>query len=287
MSDHVSTCFAGKTALIYGAARGIGRAAALEFARRGARIAAADIDLATAGETAEMIRTAGRDAIALRCDVTSDVSVREAAVGAESAFGDVDIVVNNVGGILSGNPEDIPIPEWERMLSLNLLSVVRSNAVFLPRMIARGHGHIVNTASFAGLYPYATNRMPYVAAKAGVIALSESLALYLLPQGVRVSCLCPGPVMTGVMEGMKSWTPRLPMRGPGSNLTLKTAEEVAVTLADGMEAGRILIPTDEAVWETIRAHAVDPDAFIHEKIETFANGDEGRPIVPAALMRRV
>lgn len=287
MSDDASTRFAGTTALIYGAAKGIGRAVALEFARRGARIAAADIDLAAVGETAEMIRATGGEAIALGCDVTSDVSVREAAVAAESAFGDVDIVVNIVGGILSGAPEDIPIPEWERMLSLNLLSVVRSNAVFLPKMIARGHGHIVNTASFAGLYPYATNRMPYVAAKAGVVALTESLALHLLPQGVRVSCLCPGPVMTGVMEGMKSWTPQLPMRGPGSNLTLKTAEEVAVTLADGMEAGRILIPTDEAVWETIRAHAADPDAFLREKIETFASGDDGRPIVPAALMRRV
>jgi short-subunit dehydrogenase len=104
-----------------------------------------------------------------------------------------DIVMNNVGAIMNGNPEDVPIGEWERIISLNLMSVVRSNAVWLPKLLARGRGHIVNTASFAGLFPYATSRMPYVVSKAGVIALSESLALYLHPQGIRVSCLCPGP----------------------------------------------------------------------------------------------
>ena len=114
--------------------------------------------------------------------------------------------MNNVGVILSGNPEDIPLAEWQRIVNLNLFSAVRSLEVFLPKMIARRSGYIVNTASFAGLYPYAANRIPYVASKAAVIAMSESLALHLLPQGVRVSCLCPGPVMTRVMEGMKTWS---------------------------------------------------------------------------------
>jgi len=275
--------FDGKTALIYGAAKGIGRAAALEFARRGAQVAIADIDKPGADETAAAIAAAGGKAVGLRCDVTSDLSVREAAVAAEIALGDVDIVMNNVGGILHGNPEDIPIGEWERILSLNLMSAVRSNAVFLPRMIARGSGHIVNTASFAGLYPFATTRMPYVAAKAAVVALSESLAVYLHPKGIRVSCLCPGPVMTGVMEGMKTWSANVVMRGPGSSLTIKTVEEVAATLADGMRDGRVLIPTHQEVWETLRRHAQDPDAFIAEKVGEFARGDHGRPqFKPAA-----
>lgn len=272
--------FEGKTALVYGAAKGIGRAVAQEFARRGARLAIADIDAASAGETAAAIVAGGGEAVGLRCDVMADTSVLEAAVSAERALGDIDIVVNNVGAILSGNPEDIPIAEWERILSLNLLSVVRSNAVFLPRMIARGSGHIVNTASFAGLYPYAANRMPYVASKAGVIALSESLALYLLPQGIRVSCLCPGPVLTNVMDGMKTWSRNVEMRGPGSHLALKTADEVAATLADGMAKGRILISSHEELWQTLQEHAADPDAFVRRKVEQFAAGDRGNPSVP-------
>lgn len=274
--------FDGRTALIYGAAKGIGRAAALEFACRGARVAIADIDKAGADETAAAIVASGGKAVGLRCDVTSDLSVREAAVAAEVALGDIDIVMNNVGGILHGNPEDIPVGEWERILSLNLLSAVRSNAVFLPRMIARGSGHIVNTASFAGLYPFATTRMPYVAAKAAVVALSESLAVYLHPKGIRVSCLCPGPVMTGVLEGMKTWSANVVMRGPGAGLKIKTVEEVATILADGMRDGRVLIPTHEEAWDTLQRHARDPDAFIAEKIEEVARGDYGRPQLPAS-----
>lgn len=276
--------FAGKTALIYGAAKGIGRAVALEFARRGAAVAVADIDLPGAQETAALIEAAGIRACALRCDVTNDASVREVAVAAEMALGDPDIVMNNVGGILHGNPEDIPISEWQRILDLNLLPVVRSNAVFLPRMIARGHGHIVNTASFAGLYPFASTRMPYVAAKAAVVALSESMALYLEPQGVRVSCLLPGPIMTNVMEGMKTWTANLDMRGPGSHLDLMGVEALAKKLADAMEEGRILIPSHDEAFETLRQRAADPDRFIRDQIARFAAGDLGKPRIPADLL---
>lgn len=273
--------FVGKTALIYGAAKGIGRAVALEFARRGAAVAVADIDRNEAAQTAAQIEAIGGHSLAVFCDVTSSASVREAAVKAEIQFGEIDIVMNNVGAILNGNPEDIPLEEWERILSLNLLSVVRSNAVFLPKMLARGAGHIVNVGSFAGLYPFAASRMPYVAAKAGVIALTESMGLYLHPKGVRVSCLCPGPVATGVMDSMKTWSSDVVMRGPGSALPIKTPEQVAVTLADGMRDGRILIPTHDEVWDTLRAHAQAPDAFIQQKIDEFERGDTGRPrLVP-------
>ena len=269
--------FANKRALIFGGAKGIGRAIALEFAKRGAQIAVADIDQASAEETALAIVAAGGRARSFHCDVSSDESVRATAEAAESALGEIDIVVNNVGVILSGNPEDIPIEGWQRVINLNLFPVIRSNAVLLPKLIARGSGHIVNTASFAGLYPYAANRMPYVASKAAVIALSESLALYLQPQGIRVSCFCPGPVMTGVMQGMKTWSDNVAMRGPGTQFKLMTADEAAVVLADGMSAGRVIIPTHEAVWEVIREHAASPDAFIDKKIEEFASGNSGLP----------
>ena len=275
------TTFKGRAALIYGAAKGIGRAAALEFARRGSRVAIADIDVDSARETARLIEEAGGTATAFHCDVISYASVRDTGVDAETTLGQIDIVMNNVGGILHGNPEDIPISEWQRMWDLNLMSIVRSNAVFLPKMIARGSGFIVNTASFAGLYPFATTRMPYVAAKSAVVALSESLALYLQPQGIRVSCLCPGPVMTGVLESMKSWSENVVMRGPGSNLTVKFVEDVARTLADGMEAGRVIIPSHDEVWETLARHWADPNVFIQSKLDEFERGDFGRPSLPA------
>ena len=113
--------FEGKSALIYGAAHGIGRAVALEFARRGARVAIADLDAAGAEQAAAEIAAAGGNATGLACDVSRGESVRDAAAEAERRIGAIEIVMNNVGAILSGNPEDIPIAEWQRILDLNLL----------------------------------------------------------------------------------------------------------------------------------------------------------------------
>ncbi len=276
--------FNGKTALLYGGGKGIGRAVALEFSRRGARLAIADLDLDAAQQSADL---AGRDAIALHCNVLSDDSVRAAADAAEATLGPIDIVMNNVGGMLNGHPEDVPFAEWQRMMDLNYFAAVRSLTYFMPKMIARGSGHIINTASFAGLYPYAASRIPYAAAKAAVIAMTESLAIYLKPLGVNVSCLIPGPVMTGVLDSMTSWTPDAPMRGPGSQLELKLPEEVAITLADGIVAGKVLIPSDETVWKIVQDWADDPEGFIQSKIDAFARGDSGRPVVPEALQQKL
>jgi NAD(P)-dependent dehydrogenase (short-subunit alcohol dehydrogenase family) len=271
------SAFENKTALIFGAAQGIGRAVALEFARRGARIAIADINVAGAEEAAASVAAAGGRATALACDVSSEQSVRDAARHAEDCLGPLDILMNNVGVILNGNPEDIPTSEWRRIMDLNFFAAIHGIQVVSPKMIERGSGYIVNTASFAGLYPYAANRIPYVAAKAAVVAMSESLALYLRPKGVRVSCFCPGPVATAVMSNMKTWSANVAFRGPGSQYEVITAETAATLLADGMADGRVVIPTDPKVWEVMRRHAASPDAFIQEKIDEFARGEYGKP----------
>ncbi len=284
MTASQNSPFKGNVALIYGGGKGIGRAVAQEFGRRGARVAVADIHLDAAEEAAALI---GSGAIALKCDVLSEDSVRETADSAEAALGEIHIVMNNVGGMLNGHPEDIPLKEWQRMMDINYFAAVRGVQHFLPKMLARGSGHIVNTASFAGLYPYAASRIPYAAAKAAVIAMSESLAVYLEPQGVRVSCLMPGPVMTGVLDTMTSWTQDCPMRGPGAELDLKLVEEVAATLADGMRDGKILIPTDPKAWEIIARWADSPDAFIKSKIDDFAQGKTGRPNIPDAVKAKM
>jgi NAD(P)-dependent dehydrogenase (short-subunit alcohol dehydrogenase family) len=130
---------------------------------------------------------------------------------------------------------------------------------------------------FAGLYPYATNRIPYAASKAALISMSENLAVYLLPKGIRVSCLCPGPTMTTSTVGMKPWSESVIMRGPGRNLPVKSQEHAAKVLADGMCAGRIIIPTHEEGLETFARRGASPDRFIEEKIQEFASGNPGFP----------
>lgn len=278
-----SPTFDRKTALVFGGAKGIGECVVREWARRGSRVAIADIDGVAAQAIAAGIRADGGEAIGLRADVLSSDSIAAAIAASGAEFGPVEILMNNVGGMLNGHPEDVPLREWQRMMELNYFAAVRAIEQVLPGMLTAGRGHIVCTASFAGLYPYAASRVPYAAAKAAVISLAQNLAVYGEPKGVRVSCLIPGPVMTGVLDTMTSWTPDCPMRGPGSDTTLMLPEDVARVLADGMEAGRILIPSDDAAFEIVRRWAANPDAFIRAKIGEFAGGDSGRPSVPDAL----
>lgn len=284
MTGAASAPFEGANALIFGGAKGIGRAVALEWARRGASLAIADIDEAAADATAREIAAAGGRALSVRADVLSLESMESAVETVEGELGQIDIVMNNVGAILNGHPLDIPMAEWHRIFELNYFAIVRSNTIFLPKMLGRGSGHIVNTASFAGLYPYAAGRIPYASAKAAVISLSENLALIAEPEGVRVCCLIPGPTMTTIADGMKNLTPGLPMYAGGSETTLILPEQLAVTLADGMRDGRVLIPADEVVWAIVRRHAANPDKFLHEKIAAFTGGDYGSPTIPEDII---
>ena len=281
----MSSPFANNAALVIGGGKNIGSAVVQEFARRGARVAVADRDGEAAEETAALVRDMGGDACALVCDVTSEDSVQSAIDAAEHQLGPLHIVMNNAGILSGGNPEDIPVAAWQQMMDVNFFGMVRAIEAVLPRMIARGTGHIVNTASFAGLYPFASSRIHYAASKAAIVSMSENLALYLIPKGIRVSCLCPGPVMTTSVQGMKHYTEDYTMRAPGSHLTVKSQAETARILADGMEDGRIIIPTHEELWETLRQRTASPDAFIRAKNAEFEAGDSGKPQVPEEMLR--
>ena len=275
--------FAGANALIFGGAKGIGKCVALEWARRGARVAVADLAEAAAAETAAEIEAEGGKAVAIAANVLSDESIAVAAGKAEAALGEIDILMNNVGGMLNGHPEDIPIAEWQRIMEINYFAAARGVSHFLPKFLARGKGHIVSTASFAGMFPYAASRVPYGAAKAAVISMSQNLAVYCEPLGVRVSCLIPGPVMTQVMDSCTEWTQGCELRAPGKETTLMLPEDVARVLSDGMRDGRILIPSDPVVFDIVRRWAENPDSFIRAKIAEFASGDRGNPQVPDAI----
>lgn len=279
-----SNPFDGRVALVIGGGRNIGAAISREFAARGASVAVADLDLDGAEQVAAELRQNGGEAIAIACDVSSDGSVSDAIAAARSGLGDIDILVNNAGILSGGNPEDIPVSHWQEMMNINFFGMVRAVEAALPDMLARGAGHVVNTASFAGLYPFASSRIHYAASKAAVVSMSENLALYCMPHGVRVSCLCPGPVMTTSNQSMRHFSQDYTMRAPGSHLTLKSQAETARILADGMCEGRIIIPTHEEVWGTLADRAASPDAFIRRKAEEFARGDSGKPVVPEIFL---
>lgn len=287
MSDDAYAPFSGANALIFGGAKGIGRAVAMEWARRGARLAIADIDEDAAKAAASEVEAAGGKAIGVLADVMSEESLSEAASAAEAALGQIAVVMNNVGGMLNGHPEDIPMREWQRIMDLNYFAAVRGVQHFLPQFQKRGSGHFVNTASFAGFYPYAASRIPYAAAKAAVISMTQNYAIYCEPQGIRFSCLIPGPVATQVMDSMTSWTENCPMRGPGVETTLMLPDAVARKLSDGMAAGEVLIPSDDVAWNIVRRWAAGPDVFVREKISEFEGGERGNPAIPEEIRKAI
>lgn len=254
----------GAVVALTGAGSGIGRATALAFATRGARVAASDLDAARAEETAALVTGAGGEAIGVRADVRRLEDLAALRDRCLERFGRVDVIVNNVGVIAMGPPESLPMEAWERVVDVNLLSIARSNLVFLPLLIAQGRGHVVNTASASGLLAYGFDRLPYVATKHAVVGLSEALARYLAPKGVGVTCVCPSGVRTNIVEQITVYgevsSPRAPQH------PVVEPEAVGERVAEAVRTGTFLVVTAPEVLDELRERAADPEAYLRRVI---------------------
>jgi NAD(P)-dependent dehydrogenase (short-subunit alcohol dehydrogenase family) len=193
----------GTTAVVTGGASGIGRATALELARRGADVVLADIHDDRLRETAAAITDLGGRSLPVRCDVTSDADLDALAAAAFAEFGTVDILMNNAGIAVLGPPHRVEMAEWQRILDVNVLGLVRGVRAFVPAMVERGRGYVVNTASIAGIWAYTWDATPYITSKFAAYGFSEALARSLRPLGVGVSVLCPGLVHTNLGENAR------------------------------------------------------------------------------------
>jgi NAD(P)-dependent dehydrogenase (short-subunit alcohol dehydrogenase family) len=263
----------GKAALVTGGGSGIGRGTVLALASSGANVVVADVDGERAAAVAEEASQSGAECTDLVLDVDRQEDFEAARDAMLARYGRIDVVMNNVGVIAAGLPEHIPMAEWERIVSTNLLSVVRSNAVFLPILLGQRSGHVVNTASTAGLFAYAYERLPYSATKAAVVALSEALALYLRPQGIGVTCLCPGPVATNIGQHVSFSGPPVRMRGPGKDLAALDPETVGEQVVRAIRDDRFLLLTHPEIHDTLVRRASDPEAFLEGQLRAIA--DEG------------
>ncbi|MFJ5306750.1 SDR family oxidoreductase [Streptomyces sp. NPDC088350] len=255
-------------AVVTGAGSGIGRAAAHAFARRGTRVVVTDLDAERARAVAGEL---GGPAVAAPCDVTRVEDLVAARDLALDRFGRVDLVMNNVGILAVGPVEDIPLDAWQRVIDVNLLGVVRSNLVFLPLLLEQGSGHVVNTASTAGLLPYGFDRLPYTATKHALVGLSEALALYLRPRGVGVTCLCPAGVATNIVEQISFYGEPAPPQGPA--FPVVDAESVGELVADGVSEDRFLLLTAPEAADELRALGADVDLYLSR----FASRHPSRP----------
>jgi 2-hydroxycyclohexanecarboxyl-CoA dehydrogenase len=185
---------AGKSVIVTGAGSNIGRAIALGFAREGANLTVAEIDAGRGEKVAAEARSAGGTAIDVRTDVTRWEDVQALVKTVESRFGRVDVLVNNVGWTRDALFVEKPREEWEREIQLNLWGMINCTRAVLDGMIARKSGAIVSLGSDAGRMGEFREGV-YAACKAGVIALSKSLAREVGRHGIRLNVVCPGMTM--------------------------------------------------------------------------------------------
>jgi NADP-dependent 3-hydroxy acid dehydrogenase YdfG len=193
----------GTVAVVTGGASGIGRSCAVEFARKGAAVVIADINEERISDVVGELEAMGVRTLGVRCDVTDDGDMTRLRDESLDVMGHVDLLMNNAGAALLGPPESVPIDDWRWIIDVNVLGVVRGAAAFIPHMLQRGSGHIVNTASVAGLHAYSWDAIPYITSKFGAYGFSEGIYAYLKPHGIGVSVLCPGLVMTNLGENAR------------------------------------------------------------------------------------
>jgi NAD(P)-dependent dehydrogenase (short-subunit alcohol dehydrogenase family) len=196
---------AGKVAIITGAGSGMGRAAAVLFAREGARVVAADIDAAAARQTVEALAAAGGEGIALACDVAVPEDNQRMVTAALERWGALHVFYANAG-IVDRRPEGgdvglerISLETWQRILAVNLTGVFLGCRAAIPAIVRSGGGSVIITGSVGSLVAHRAHNHAYVTSKAALLGLTRNLAVEYAPQGVRVNCLCPGQIRTPMM----------------------------------------------------------------------------------------
>jgi NAD(P)-dependent dehydrogenase (short-subunit alcohol dehydrogenase family) len=268
---------AGKVAVVTGAAGGIGLALAERFAASGLSVVLADVDGEALNVAADTIAATGVEVLAVPTDVSDESAVQDLAAATMDRFGAAHIVCNNAGVSSMADPWTGPISSWEWVVGVNMWGVIHGVRAFLPILVGQGDGHIVNTASIAGLLPGLAPA--HDATKHAVVALTEDLYTTLAMTGlpIGVSVLCPGWVRTGIMDADRNWPAHLGERPPdafgadimGNHVRRAiaeglTPEAVADMVADAVTALRFwvfphpaFVEVAERRWQTI-AEGLNP-----------------------------
>jgi len=239
-----------RVAVVTGAASGIGLALAERFAAEGMKVVIADVEAAALARATDELRPRAPALLAVRVDVSRPEDVERLAGEAYAAFGAVHVLCNNAGVAVIGAVHEHTLADWQWVMNVNLWGVIHGVRAFLPRMLAGGdEGHIVNTASMAGLTT-APFMSVYDVTKHGVVALSESMYKELQVTGapIGVSVVCPGLINTAIMQSSRNRPEELGDKGK----TGPMAQAFGQTLSDRLAGGYPPSEVAEQVVEAIR-----------------------------------
>lgn len=232
-----------KSIAITGAGSGFGAALAHHYASEGWKVAVTDIDEERAGRTLSALEQYGDDHFSMLLDITNTVHWQQLEDAVTQRWGGLEVLINNAGVAAAGNVEDTSIEDWDWVLDIDLMGVVRGCHQFAGMMKRQQSGHIVNVSSFAGLAG-----LPFIAAygvaKAGVIALSEALRAEMQPFGVGVTVTCPAFVKTGLLDSFRSVKPGTKAKVEGwMESSGVSAQQVAEEIARAVRENKFLLLT--------------------------------------------
>ncbi|MGC8491679.1 MAG: SDR family NAD(P)-dependent oxidoreductase [Syntrophobacteraceae bacterium] len=264
--------FRTKTVVITGAGSGFGRGLAVDFAKRGWKVAVSDINPERIRETVELLNADSRS-LAVTCDVTRPEEVQSLADKVLSTWGGVDIIINNAGVPVGGIMEKIALEDWRFEIDVMLMSVVYGCRTFIPVFKKQGWGHIVNTASAAGILSLA-EMSPYNVTKAGVISLSESLCVELRGSNIGVTVVCPTFFKTNLLDNARATDDhQVKMFGACFNrMTFGTVESVTRATVKAIKKNRLYVlpqPDAKLFWLMKR---MTPNIFFKVSGQVYARG---------------
>ncbi len=273
----------GRNAVVTGGGSGIGRALALELAKEGAAVGVADIILENAEKVAGEIRAAGGTAVALACDVCEREAVAAMKAEANAALGPVTLLVANAGATSFERFSDMSSADIDWIYQVNLMGVTYCVEAFLPDMYAQGSGHVLATASMAGMLPaWIPLHAPYSAAKMGILGLMLNLHMELAENHIGTTAYCPGGVATGMKDNNERYRPaRFGGPGPGpvrvpedfvhQQLTMLPPEQIAPMVTRAVKNNRRIVfdhADQRQIWiDTYQKHVLEAfdDALAYEQ----------------------